>query len=331
MSFRTTYKLIQQTPLIHFQHDQSGATLRATEVKPKLDRFIIKKLGGKDKIPKDWLIGDTNALNYKMRIVAVGEPKYISLGQNTDYDIFYGNLGASDKKGVRCDCQLTISCFVEDLRMCIDGLICEFFIVTSFGTMQGKGFGSYIVENSDVSSDNVAKCLKSQYGSKECYYFKSKMPTNFNSQDLRFKNIKTIYSVMKSGINFKDYHRSYLFEYCHERLKIGNEKAAMKAKHISPWLNGEPVKNPNNRKIFWDFGRHEYKYVRAVLGVGEHIEYITGFHFDDRKNRYVPDREKETIKISNSQIERLDTLIFSFIFPFFCPVGHLFCGFCKIC
>ncbi|MDR2915339.1 MAG: hypothetical protein LBV74_10995 [Tannerella sp.] len=37
--------LKQHTPLIHFQHDQEGATLRASEVKPKLDRFILTKLG----------------------------------------------------------------------------------------------------------------------------------------------------------------------------------------------------------------------------------------------------------------------------------------------
>lgn len=38
-------KLKQHTPMIHFQSDQEGATLRATEVKPKLDRFILRKLG----------------------------------------------------------------------------------------------------------------------------------------------------------------------------------------------------------------------------------------------------------------------------------------------
>ncbi len=37
-------KLKQHTPLIHFQHDQEGATLRASEVKPKLDRFVIKRV-----------------------------------------------------------------------------------------------------------------------------------------------------------------------------------------------------------------------------------------------------------------------------------------------
>ncbi len=35
--------LKQHTPIIHFQHDQDGATLRASEVKPKLDRFIYNK------------------------------------------------------------------------------------------------------------------------------------------------------------------------------------------------------------------------------------------------------------------------------------------------
>jgi hypothetical protein len=37
--------LKQHTPIIHFQHDQDGATLRASEVKPKLDRYILTKLG----------------------------------------------------------------------------------------------------------------------------------------------------------------------------------------------------------------------------------------------------------------------------------------------
>ncbi|WP_373730919.1 hypothetical protein [Bacteroides heparinolyticus] len=72
--------LKQHTPLIHFQHDQEGATLRASEVKPKLDKFILTKLGGKEgyqkglktAIEKGWIINngknDCKALNYKMRI-----------------------------------------------------------------------------------------------------------------------------------------------------------------------------------------------------------------------------------------------------------------------
>lgn len=41
--YQLKFTLKQHTPIIHFQHDQVGATLRATEVKPKLDRFIYNK------------------------------------------------------------------------------------------------------------------------------------------------------------------------------------------------------------------------------------------------------------------------------------------------
>ncbi|WP_068690391.1 hypothetical protein [Culturomica massiliensis] len=43
--YRLEVKLKQHTPLIHFQWQQAGATLRASEVKPRLDRFILTKLG----------------------------------------------------------------------------------------------------------------------------------------------------------------------------------------------------------------------------------------------------------------------------------------------
>lgn len=88
--------LKQHTPLIHFQHDQYGATLRASEVKPKLDRFILTKLGEKGADLQDayksgivyaesrgWLIGNKKretsdsirALDYKMRICNETGPK----------------------------------------------------------------------------------------------------------------------------------------------------------------------------------------------------------------------------------------------------------------
>ena len=37
-------QLEAQTPILHFQPDTAGATVRASEVKPKLDKFLIKKL-----------------------------------------------------------------------------------------------------------------------------------------------------------------------------------------------------------------------------------------------------------------------------------------------
>ena len=53
-----TVTLKQHTPLIHFQHDQYGATLRVSEVKPKLDKFIIKKVFNDEwEKCKEYLVG----------------------------------------------------------------------------------------------------------------------------------------------------------------------------------------------------------------------------------------------------------------------------------
>lgn len=79
---RLTITLKQHTPLLHFQPMQEGATLRASEVKPKLDKFLIEKLKNEGRsIPKDWLLPnhdpEVRALNYKMRISAgEQEPEY---------------------------------------------------------------------------------------------------------------------------------------------------------------------------------------------------------------------------------------------------------------
>ena len=56
------YNLKQQTPMIHFQakdgNCEEGLTLRASEVKPKLDRFIrqcYKKENNEECVPVEWL------------------------------------------------------------------------------------------------------------------------------------------------------------------------------------------------------------------------------------------------------------------------------------
>ena len=82
-SFEREYRLVQQTPLIHFQHDQAGATLRATEVKPKLDRFLLRKFCkhspelSKEEIykklrEKGWMMQKSETLCYRMQITADG-------------------------------------------------------------------------------------------------------------------------------------------------------------------------------------------------------------------------------------------------------------------
>lgn len=40
--FRQPWSLKQHTPLLHFQQDQAGATIRSTDLRPRLNRFIIE-------------------------------------------------------------------------------------------------------------------------------------------------------------------------------------------------------------------------------------------------------------------------------------------------
>ncbi len=74
-------ELKQVTPMLHFQADQHGATLRATQVKPMLDRFLCreyKRENGEKDVPEDWRMDKKDekktALRYKLTILANGEP-----------------------------------------------------------------------------------------------------------------------------------------------------------------------------------------------------------------------------------------------------------------
>jgi len=107
--YKLEFTLKQHTPIIHFQHSQAGATLRATEVKPKLDFFIMKKLLNNPEIPdtkvrevflekannphddnqkkwKNWLVGngDHASLDYKMSIVGLQSKKYVIASRLSD-------------------------------------------------------------------------------------------------------------------------------------------------------------------------------------------------------------------------------------------------------
>ena len=86
--------LIAQSPMIHFQADSYGATLRGSELKPKLDRFLdnkIEKLGIKGEIDKKKLSYiDKKALKYKVTIQEKGRGSEYNLFENRNaFEIIY--------------------------------------------------------------------------------------------------------------------------------------------------------------------------------------------------------------------------------------------------
>ncbi|MEE1518173.1 MAG: hypothetical protein UF228_11330 [Lachnospiraceae bacterium] len=287
-------KLEAQMPMIHFQSRHIGATLRASEVKPKLDRFIIDSLQRKDKLIDCEVVKkqhrdifnnpETNdALDYKMQVIDE-KPEQIDL---EEYKIFYGNMGLNDdekKYGILSNPEITIICFNKKLQALIEQNIEKFFILTNFGTMQNKGFGSFVPtewlkrhNNVGKIHNEVGKYFKESIENSKC--FVQVLPLEKGMEGIS-KFIKDFYSVMKSGYNDGKgkYARSYIYQYMHNEHNIHNEKAWMKKNQIAPACVSSKRKLPlvieNNRKD----KDIEHYYVRAFLGIGNAVEFGTDYN-----------------------------------------------------
>ena len=322
-------QLEAQSPIIHFQHDQAGATLRASEVKPKLDRFLLNKMeqetGKRVAVLKEdngyavmFTDKEHNALNYRMNFEVSGNAYWVEPGtfKPESYSIYYGNSGVHDekekKKAVFTNPVMNLMCFNQVLRNYIEKYLVEFFAVTNFGTMQDKGFGSFMPKECLQKSGELtleetkrfAEMLKQAAGSVHCYSMSFvRVPEEINAKNAWctkvFKQIKDFYGIMKSGQNFGGYSRSYLFQYMHgtdnkgnrDDLSIDNEKAWLKQKGIVPIIekNGKTDRVDKNPR-----------YVRALLGVGAGMSFIQ----KDGKRLKVKINHK---KGDGDAIERMDS------------------------
>jgi hypothetical protein len=198
------FTLKQHTPLIHFQHDQAGAILRATEVKPKLDQFLIRKYGGIEVITDthpDWLIGDGQnpSLDYKLRIIPVSNPisKPIVYTSTNDgkfrpnFPCIFGNIRDGEQKVFRicAEQKIEIISFNNSLRDIIHQEIKNFFFENSYGFRQSKGFGSFFI--GDFPGDLLYSNL---------YFTNNRKPNDYENL---FLEIDLFYRCLKSGLNLK--------------------------------------------------------------------------------------------------------------------------------
>ena len=233
MIHKLTISLKQHTPLIHFQHDQDGATLRASEVKPKLDRFILNKLSSEERakgLEEGWIKKKNEKvwLDYRIKIEKTNVVTWDfsrdtgRLDQNRrpiieQMPLFFGNMHRRDdvnfvpKKMTFCHTPIKISFFsISDtlIKKITDGLY-SFFLLNNFGTRQSKGFGSFMPETSNVSE--ILPCShakfnwdlpnETQFGDWGCFY------------DL-FTAIDLFYKTLRSGLNQNNvYLKSLMYFY----------------------------------------------------------------------------------------------------------------------
>lgn len=310
------YKLVQHTPLIHFQHSEPHACLRATEVKPKLDRFLIEQLEKDDRFGdgrwKKWFVGDGSqqSFDYMMRItpnseqvertqsieraIARAEHRPPNANLHEIHKNYFGNMASGNniqdtirktfkeslfyKDGLT----LTIRCFIPELLTFIDEHIRGFFMMHNFGTRQRKGFGSFTVDISTKPNAPKGFDLVGKY-CPNAYY--CKLDNDVNA-DALLDAVWVISAFLRSGFNRGEgnYIRGFVFRYFQrEKNPLANDKAFVKQKVLHNVYNeatrGEHL-HPYGNNV-------RYRYVRGLLGTNENSRFCRDPRGETREDRTV--------------------------------------------
>lgn len=309
--YKIEFTLKQHTPLIHFQWDQEGATLRATEVKPKLDKFIksIFKAKG-EKIPTNWMVGkstrnndnDSFSLDYKLRIEAYGNKQEYAISSlppsrkkddkraedlldkassiylnETQY---FADNQYIDKpleyskirKGILYEgATITLFSFVPELLDCIKDHFPKFIVSQNFGTRQTKGFGCFSIKGR--TDQQIIQDLKEV---PEITGIFQKLSNH--SFDSKLKEISKGYAILKRGNSYPKYQKAKLWEYLCSTKDVKWEKRKIKLhiKSQNPKLFDE-LKCENNINRIDDCGTKQdenFYYIRALLGLAEQYEFV---------------------------------------------------------
>lgn len=256
---KLTFTLKQHTPMLHFQASQQGTTLRASDVKPRFDRWLVQTaFNGKFEDCKEYLVGYDSkkpndlrdkfkagfrALNYKMHIESERGGRVIPFSDFLGTDnrgkkkyqqnapMYFG-----DKSGRTVELlnntgaiTLTVNCFHEVLAQKIKDNISHFFLIHNFGTRASKGYGAFTVGN-DVSESRLYYDVEA----------KSYLDV-LNEVDL-------IYKTIRSGINFGGvYFKSLMFSYAKSKNLRWDKKSIKESLLLPREMNDQSTKwhNPD--------------------------------------------------------------------------------------
>jgi hypothetical protein len=273
-AFKVEFKLKQYTPIIHFQSDQKGATLRATELKPKFDSFLLalnNRIIKPSKGPKGELYFD-----YKIKITS----ENLDIKPIEQYNKFPPLYFARDKKQFST-AKLTVEfiSFNDQLISLIKSEFPKFLAITNFGSRSSKGYGSFW---DDKTMPSAFVSFAKQYYPK-IYKLEQKV-----KPDTWEKIVGDFYKLVKIGNNHGGYKKAYLWEYFAQK-GIRWEKRQIKKEFpslaYSPKGN-QPidVQNPKDEN---------YRFIRALLGLAGHYEFK------------IPSKETVTITCKDETFKRM--------------------------
>ncbi len=317
------YKLVQHTPLIHFQHSEPHACLRATEVKPKLDRFLIEQLEKDSRFGdgrwKKWFVGDGSqqSFDYMMRItpnseqvdrtqsiengieraIARAEHRSPNASLHEIHKNYFGNMAPGrnlEEKKEAIRETFKESLFYKDgLTLTIRCFIPELLALIDEhirGFFMMHNFGTrqrkgFGSFTVDISAETNAP-KEFDLVRKYCpnaYY--CKLDDNV-SADALLDAVWVISGFLKSGFNLGEpnYVRGFVFRYFQrEGNSFANDKAFVKQKVLHNVYN-----EATRGEHIHSYGNNvRYRYVRGLLGTNENSRFCRDPRGETREDRTV--------------------------------------------
>lgn len=334
--YKREYLLVQQTPLLHFQYTQPGVALRASEVKPMLDRFMLNFIKEHNldvpdswyaKVPKGTM---AKPFNYKMSIKTDAEPETVKSN-----NLYFGNMGhdVPPAKALFFKCKnsegkivngvkLELVCFCEakaklnaalsacglpdefSLNELIGFVLPAFFALTCFGTRSTKGFGSFNVSGHRLTDDYIHLFVP-------VFYKVSYGTAKPNYSDI-MDDIWVISGLMKSGFNFGEnsYYKGRALLYLREKTdrNIGADKAFIKQRVLT---NRHDTRKSSEEYVKYN----EFRFVRAMLGLPQSYTYRASSSTTRKDNVNISPAEENKVKRFASPVRFVPNGFDTYIVP----------------
>ena len=259
--FLLKFTLSSHTPLIHFEK-LSTLALRPTELKSKLDKFLIyNNYIDSLKIQKS---ADTKRyLKYKVKIKNIKlKNKKDIIKNDRKIPFYFGNMGkdyeSGDKKLVFIESvDIEFFTFDKELLKVIKDKFEEFIAITNFGTRQNKGYGSFYIKDKQFN---------------ENYIKGYKVTLKAANYEKAMKDFEIFYKFIRSGINFNSFYtKPVIWKYFNDRGIVW-EKKAIKRRCFNDKL--EYQQNIHNNADILS-SRGEEKIVRDLLGLSTSQQWRT--------------------------------------------------------
>lgn len=255
----------QHSPMLHF-HEQSEVTIRSTDLKPRLDRYIRKNNDLEEDV----------RLRYQLKVIPKKRAEKIPLNRGLHSGLYFGDMGEGPQKICLYHYDSIIlkfnAYFNLKLKAWIEESLPTMLALENFGTRSNKGFGCFYLEGKGIEHfESILKEAHTREEISNIFFWDC-------NEGEKYRSISNFYATLKSGISFRD-TPSLLCEYSYKN-RILWDKHALK-KHFDMFTGRERPLNDFDNKYF----------MRGIFGLANIQEWYG--------------RHNDTLSIESSDFNRI--------------------------